>query len=107
MTPTVPVPEVLTAVKVKVSPSTSVSFVITFVLVNEASSATVAVSATATGPVFEVWAFSQSRIPVVEGLPCILSPSENEREDVGVINPSEVSFWFVSPEIVKEPLGTV
>ena len=66
MTPTVPVPEVLTAVKVKVSPSTSVSFVITFVLVNEASSATVAVSETATGAVFEVWAFNQSMMLVVD-----------------------------------------
>ena len=49
MIPTVPPSEALTAVKVKVSPSTSVSFVITFVLVNKASSATVKASATATG----------------------------------------------------------
>ena len=53
MTATVP-EVVLTAVKVKSSPSTSVSFVITSILVNEASSATVAVSATATGAVFEI-----------------------------------------------------
>ena len=100
MTPTVPVPEVLTAVKVKVSPSTSVSFVITFVLVNEASSATVAVSATATGPVFEVWAFNQSRIPIGLLAPDLLSPSEKEIEEPGIFKPKEVLFSWVPPSMV-------
>ena len=50
---------------------------------------------------------SQLRIPAVDLLPRILSPSENEREDVGVFSPSEVSFWLVPPEIVKDSLGTV
>ena len=64
------------------------SFVITSILVNEASSATVAVSATATGPVFEIWAFNQSMMLSVDDEKSTSSPSiKTGVEDSGFLRP--------------------
>ena len=60
MTATVPVPAVVAAVKVNVSPSASVSLAITSLLVSEASSKTVNVSSTATGALFTPLSSSQT-----------------------------------------------